>query len=113
MKKLTTLAATLLISSSVFANTQVVHSEKNFNTDSFANKEQAYDAGFDYLDNLKDLSDSELRQKLLLISQTPATNIKIDNSKVFVEEFSPTRGEIAYRAVVDVDYHFTTRRDDN
>ncbi|MGJ8582131.1 MAG: DUF3316 domain-containing protein [Psychromonas sp.] len=113
MKKLTTLAATLLISTSVFASTQVVHSEKNFNTDSFSSKSEAYEAGFDYLDNLNDLSDAQLRQKLLVISQTPATNIEIDNSKVFIEEFSQDRGQVAYRAVVDVDYHFTTLKNDN
>lgn len=113
MKKLTTLAAALLISTGALASTQVIHSEKNFNTDAFSDKSQAYEAGFDYLDNLKDLSDAQLRQKLLVISQTPATNIEIDNSKVFVEEFSQSRGQVAYRAVVDVDYHFTTLKNDN
>ncbi|MEG3755187.1 DUF3316 domain-containing protein [Psychromonas arctica] len=113
MKKLTTLAAALLISTGALASTQVVHSDKVFNTDAFADKAQAYDAGFDYIDDLEDLSDAQLRQKLIVISQVPATNIEIDNSKVFVEEFSPARGEVAYRAVVDVDYHFTTLKNDN
>ena len=113
MKKLTTLLATLLISSSVFASSQVVHSDKNFSTDAFTDKAQAYEAGFTYLDSLKTLSDAELRQKLIVISQTPARNIKIDGSKVSIQEFAQTRGQIAYRAVVDVDYHFTTLKTDN
>ena len=113
MKKLTILAATLLISSSVFASSQVVHSDKNFSTDAFTDKAQAYEAGFNYLDSLKTLDDAELRQKLLVISQTPANNIKIDNSKVSIQEFAQKRGEVAYRAVVNVDYHFTTLRTDN
>ena len=113
MKKLTTLLATLLISSSVFASSQVVHSDKNFSTDAFTDKAQAYEAGFNYLDSLKTLSDAELRQKLIVISQTPAHNIKIDDSKVSIQEFAQTRGQIAYRAVVDVDYHFTTLKTDN
>jgi len=113
MKKLTTLAATLLISSSVFASSQVIHSDKNFTTEAFTDKSQAYEAGFSYLDNLNKLSDAQLRQKLILISETPAHDIKIDASKVSIQEFAQTRGEIAYRAVLDVDYHFTTLKSDN
>ena len=113
MKKLTTLVATLLISSSVFASSQVVHSDKNFSTDAFTDKAQAYEAGFNYLDSLKTLGDAELRQKFLVISQTPAHNIKIDDSKVSIQEFAQTRGQVAYRAIVDVDYHFTTLKTDN
>ena len=113
MKKLTTLAATLLISSSVFASSQMVHSDKKFTTDAFTNKSEAYEAGFSYLDNLNNLSDAQLRQKLILISEAPAHSIKIDTSKVSVEEFAQTRGQLAYRAVVDVDYHFTTLKSDN
>ena len=113
MKKLMTLAATLLISSSVFASSEVVHSDKHFNTEAFTDKAQAYEAGFTYLENLNTLSDAQLRQKLVVISQTPANNIKIDDSKVSIQEFAQTRGQIAYRAVVDVDYHFTTLKTDN
>ena len=112
MKKLTTLAAALLISTGALASTQVIHSDKNFNTDAFTDKTQAYEAGFAYVDNLNDLSDAELRQKLLIISQTPANNIKIDNSKVSIQEYAQQRGEVVYRAVVDVDYHFTTIKSD-
>ena len=113
MKKLTTLLATLLISSSVFASSEVVHSDKNFSTDAFTDKAQAYEAGFTYLDNLKTLGDAQLRQKLIVISQTPAHDIKIDGSKVSIQEFAQTRGQVAYRAIVDVDYHFTTLRTNN
>ena len=41
MKKLITLATALLISSSVFASSQVIHSGKNFNTDAFTDKSEA------------------------------------------------------------------------
>ena len=111
MKKLTTvsaLAATLLISSSVFAASQVVHSDKTFSTEAFTDKAAAYEAGFDYIDSLNTLPANELRQKLIVISETPANDIKIDNSKVTIQEFAQTRDQVAYRAVVDVDYHFTT-----
>lgn len=113
MKKLITLATALLISSSVFASSQVIHSGKNFNTDAFTDKSEAYAAGFAYLDNLNNLSETKLKHKLLIISQSAAHDVKINDSKVSVEEFAKTRGQIAYRAVIDVDYQFTTLRADN
>jgi len=113
MKKLMTLVSALLISSSVFASSQVVHSDKNFNTDAFAGKSAAYEAGFAYLDNLNNLSETQLKHKLLVISQSAAHDVKINESKVSVEEFAEVRGQIAYRAVIDVDYQFTTLRTDN
>ncbi|WP_299669215.1 DUF3316 domain-containing protein, partial [uncultured Psychromonas sp.] len=69
MKKFTTLtavAATLLISSSAFAASQVVHSDKTFSTDAFTDKAAAYEAGFDYIDSLNTLPANELRQKLIV-----------------------------------------------
>jgi len=113
MKKLTTLAATLLISTSVFANTQVMQSDKSFATDSFTDKSEAYQAGFDYLDSLKTLSDAQLKHKLLVSTRSPVTDISIEKSKVSVEEFAQNRGEIAYRAIIDVDYNYTTINSDN
>ncbi|MEJ6124051.1 DUF3316 domain-containing protein, partial [Vibrio sp. 2-Bac 85] len=80
MKKFTTLtavAATLLISSSAFAASQVVNSDKTFSTDAFTSKAAAYEAAFDYIDSLNKLPANELRQKLIVISETPANDIKI------------------------------------
>jgi len=62
-----------------------MHSDKNFSTDVFNDKTQAYKTGFNYLGSLKTLSDAELRQKLLVISQTPTHNIKIDDSTVSIQ----------------------------
>lgn len=116
MKKLTTLiavASTLLISSTAFAATQVVHSDKMFTTDAFADKAAAYDAGFDYIDGLKKLPANELRHELTVISNSPAQDVTIDKSKVTIKEFAQTRDQVVYRAVVDVDYHFTTIKTKN
>jgi len=113
MKKITTvsaIAATLLISSSAFAASQVVHSDKTFSTDAFTSKAAAYDAGFDYIDGLKELPVNELRHALTVFRNSPAQDLTIDKSKVTIEEFAQTRDQVAYRAVVDVDYHYTTIR---
>ncbi|MBB1274857.1 MULTISPECIES: DUF3316 domain-containing protein [Psychromonas] len=116
MKNFTTLtavAAALLVSSSVFAATQVVHSDKTFSTDAYTNKTAAYDAGFDYLDGLKKLPANELRHALTVISNSPAQDLTIDKSKVTIKEFAQTRDQVVYRAVVDVDYHYTTIKKQN
>jgi len=98
---------------SYFITSQVVHSDKTFSTEAFTDKAAAYEAAFDYIDSLNKLAANELRQKLIVISETPANDIKIDNSKVTIQEFAQTRDLVAYRAVVDVDYHFTTLRSTN
>ncbi|MEL0628877.1 DUF3316 domain-containing protein [Psychromonas aquatilis] len=108
MKTLTTLAATLLISTSAFAGTQIIHSDKNFNTEYFADKTAAYDAGFDYIDSLNDLSNSALKHKLAIITQNQVKDLNIDDSEVMIEEVAKKRGEVAYRAIINVDYHFST-----
>ena len=113
MKNFTILVATLLISSSVFASTQIIHSDKNFNTDAFTDKASAYEAGFDYVDQLKQLPENKLSHELVLISTTPTKDIKINNTNVSIEEFAQTRGQIAYRAIVNVDYNYTTKKNDN
>ncbi|MBB1274942.1 MULTISPECIES: DUF3316 domain-containing protein [Psychromonas] len=113
MKKLTTLAATLLISSSVFAGTQVVHSDKNFSTDAFTNKAAAYEAGFNYVNQLKQLPENKLRHELVLISTTPTKDLKIKDTRVSIEEFAQTRGQVEYRAIVNVDYNYKALRSDN
>jgi hypothetical protein len=106
MKKLTLLMTTLLLSTSVFASTQTVNEERHFQTNTFTEKSQAYTAGFDYLDSINNLSQKELRNKLVAINPSPVSDIKIDDAKVYVNEFAEDRGQIAYRAVVDVNYHY-------
>ncbi len=109
MKKLTVLAATILMSATAFAGTQSVYSETNLSTAGFASKAAAYEAGFDYVDALETASSSELQFKLAPIGEHSVSNIQLDDTIVTIEEFSKARGEISYRAIVNVDYHFDTR----
>ena len=113
MKKLTVLAATLLISVTALAGTQTVYSEANLSTAGFSSKAAAYEAGFDYVDALEKASHSELRFKLAPIGENTVSNLKLDDTAVTIEEFSETRGEISYRAIVNVDYHFDARDNNN
>ncbi|MBW3696908.1 DUF3316 domain-containing protein [Vibrio sp. T187] len=109
MKKLTILAATLLISSTAFAGNQTSYNSTSQTTGTFATKAEAYDAGFNYVDSLANATNAQLNFQLLPVSANPISKITVDNTQVTIEEFAKTRGEIAYRAVVNVDYHFVER----
>jgi helix-turn-helix protein len=61
---------------------------------------------------LYSLSEHELRSELPVAVYSGVKNISVDDIKVVVEEFAVNRGEILYRAVVDVDYHFDARETD-
>lgn len=113
MKNLTILAATVLMSASAFAGNQTVYSETNLLTAGFESKAAAYEAGFDTVDALDTASYSELHFKLAPIGESKVTNLKIDDTVVNIEEFSEARGEISYRAIVNVDYHFDSREGRN
>ncbi len=113
MKKLTVLATTLLLSATAFAGSQTTYSEKNIKTDGFATKAAAYEAGFDAADALADASKSELRFKLSPSTDKSITDIQIDDTQITIEEFAQAQGEIAYRAIVNVDYHFDSRFNSN
>ncbi|MDV7106361.1 DUF3316 domain-containing protein [Vibrio sp. TH_r3] len=113
MKKLTVLAATALLSTTAFAGNHTVYSEANLQTDGFNSKAAAYQAGFDYSDALHTASGSELRFKLAPIGENVVSNITLDDTAVTIEEFSEARGEISYRAIVNVDYHFDARDSNN
>ncbi len=113
MKKLTVLAATVLMSATAFAGSQTSYSEANLVTDGYATKAAAYEAGFDYLDSLETASDAELRFTLAPASDKVISDIIVDDSQITIEEFSKTRGEVSYRAIVSVDYHFDSRINNN
>ena len=113
MKKLTILAATALLSTTAFAGNQTVYSEANLHTDGFNSKAAAYQAGFDYVEALHTASGSEVRFKQAPIGENVVSNITLDDTAVSIEEFSEARGEISYRAIVNVDYHFDARDSNN
>lgn len=112
MKKLIALTAGLLVASSAFASTQTSYSATSVTSPSFETKAAAFEAGYDIADSLYSLSEHELRHELPVASYNDVKNISVDDTKVVVEEFAVNRGEILYRAVVDVDYHFDARESD-
>ncbi len=109
MNKLMTVAAGLLLSTSAFASNVTLHNDTTVTTSSFATKAEAMDAGLNVAQNLSDMSQNELRIQLPVDAYQNVNDIAIDNTEVKIEEFAVTRGEVKYRAVVDVDYHFNAK----
>lgn len=106
MKKVITLTAGLFIASSAFASVQTSHSETTLFSPSYSSQAEAFDAGFDISDSLQAMSEHELRTKLPTLANNTVRNLALDHAQVTVEQFAVERGNIQYRAVVNVDYHF-------
>lgn len=113
MKKLIAFAAATLLTSSVIAGTHTVYDHNNLHTGSFASKSEAYEAGFDIAEQVSGMSQSQLRSKLRFTDGNLVRNIKVDNTKVTVEEFAESRGKISYRATVNVAYTYKARESNN
>jgi len=106
MKKSIALITSLFIASSAYASVQTTHNSSTVVSPSFETKAEALDAGFDITDSLKAMTSNQLRSKLPTYTYNGVRNLSLDETQVSVEEFAVTRGQIQYRAIVDVDYHF-------
>jgi len=111
MKKLIVTAAGLLLTTSAFASSMTVQNHATFKTDSYSSKTEAYNAGFELADSVKEMDQGQLKFQLPVQSYTLVKNISVDNSQVAVEEFSTTAGETQYRAIVDLGYKFDAKDD--
>ncbi|MFC1233398.1 DUF3316 domain-containing protein [Vibrio sp. F74] len=114
MKTLLTIAMTgLVLSTSVFAGTSLLKSETEFRSEGYATQDQAYEAGFDIADELKAASNSQLKFQLPTTLNGQIQKVAIEEVEVSLEEFSAQRGEVQYRAIVDVDYSYTVKESNN
>lgn len=114
MKKTILLATTLMLSSTVFAAVETEIGETRLRTEDFSSKQAAYDAGLAKAKELRDMTSTELTHELSLFSQHPEYNsLKISDIEVKVEEFAKESGNVAYRAIVNVDYQYKYRESGN
>jgi len=113
MKKSIILATGLLLTTSAFASTLTVNRDATFTTDTYSTKAEAYNAGFDLVDSVKTMDQSQLRQEFPVATYSQVKNVSVDDSQVSVQEIATNRNNIEYRAVVDMGYHFTTHDDHN
>lgn len=115
MKSLLTIITTsLLISSTAFASMVNQESQSNFTTATYQSKAEAYDAGFEIVNNLKTMSDKELRKEFSLYNERFVKNITINNAEVTISEFATSPGNVEYKALVNVDFNYSAdEHDDN
>lgn len=113
MKKLLTIAATgLVLSTSVFAGYNTVQNETEILSKGYTTQTQAYEAGFDIVDDLQSASNSQLKFQLPTTGDS-SEKVAIQDVEVSIEEYSANRGEVQYRAIVDVEYTYTIHENSN
>ncbi|RKF22179.1 DUF3316 domain-containing protein [Alginatibacterium sediminis] len=105
MKKLIVIAATILLSGSALATT--VNASKAVLTQGYTSQAQAYEAGFDVIDQYQELSAVELSKALNMnMLGVDQYSFEYAGAEVKIEEFAQVRDELQYRAVVDVNYQY-------
>ncbi|MDB1124949.1 DUF3316 domain-containing protein [Vibrio algarum] len=109
MTKLIAVTAGLLVASSAFASVHTTYNETSVTTSTYLTKAEAYDAGFDIAESLQSMTQSQLRSELPSFTQSRVRNIALEGTEVKVEEIAANRGDIQYRAVVDIDYRFDAK----
>jgi len=113
MKKLIAITAGCLITFGAFAGSiETIHRDASLTTDTFSSKSEALNAGFNMYESLENASNRQLKNKLPTFGDITG-GISIDSAKVRVEEIPLSRGDVRYRAVVDVNYQYKTYGNDN
>lgn len=109
MKKVILLAS-IVMSASVFASTNTMTSTTSLTTEAYPNKQLAYDAAFNLMDEMNSMTSAELKIALPITENNVITpSVKLSDMKVSVHEFARTPGNIEYTAVLDVDYQYQYR----
>jgi hypothetical protein len=113
MKKVILLAS-LVMSASVFASTNTMTSHTSVYTDAYTSKQQAYDAAFNLMDEMKAMNSAELKTALPIYENNVITpSVKIEDMSVSIDEFARSPGNIEYKAVLDVGYQYKFRESGN
>lgn len=105
MKKAIVLVAGLVASSMSVADVATLSEDMYLYSPYFETKAEAYQAGFDIQNNLASMNDRELKDNLSTQSVV-VRSIKVDSTKVEVQELADASNNIMYRAVLDVDYSY-------
>ncbi|MBY8086213.1 DUF3316 domain-containing protein [Vibrio fluvialis] len=114
MKKALVILTTMTLSAGAFASMGTTQQETTLTTDAYASKQQAYDAGFAKVNELKKMPSNELANELNVFDTKLVQNsMKVKDAEVKIEPFAKPDGQVQYRAVVDVDYQYTVRESKN
>jgi hypothetical protein len=108
MKKLTLLFIALIFSSSTFAFSWDSKAEtRNLTAGISDSREGAYNLGHNFASNIQKESPNKLKRTLGIYEYGLETNsIKVENSHVEVDEISTAKGQVKYRAMVNINYSY-------
>lgn len=107
MKKLILVTALAVSFQSYAAPTFDVSSNTVIYTDIAGSKAEAYETGMETLQQLKQLTSNQAYRKLNLVyDNTASISVKIDDGRVFVDEFADADGLIKYQARVKITYSY-------
>ncbi|TCS40467.1 DUF3316 domain-containing protein [Reinekea marinisedimentorum] len=106
----TAMTTVVLISAASIASANTEYTSKSFYSDSYTTEAEAYNAGFDVVDNVTQASKGELNK--MLDTYGFSRDLTVDDAKVTLEEFAVERGQIEYRAKVSVNYHYEVDNND-
>ena len=99
MKKLAVMVAALVSTSAFAVNTQL-------ETEAFQTQEQAYDAGFEFVEQINEMDYHQLAPLLKVYGVSDNDSVVVNDIEVKVESFAKEKGVIQYRAILDVDFDY-------
>ncbi|MCW8346266.1 DUF3316 domain-containing protein [Vibrio sp. ZSDZ65] len=108
MKKRLVVACVALMSGSVFAGSDIGNSK--LETEAFSSKQKAYEAGYQLVDELNEMSSGALAHQFKLNAHSDnIQDVELKNTEILVQEFSEKQGTIKYRAQVNVSYQYDAK----
>ncbi|SDH18215.1 Protein of unknown function [Vibrio xiamenensis] len=104
-------ASVLAVSAPVLAAPQTQYSATTFQTQSYSDKNMAYQAGHKMMNKFSNMSAQQLREELpILEPELDQNSVDIKDMNLQVQKVALESGKIQYRAIVDVDYNYTYNR---
>jgi len=94
MKKLITITAGILLSSSVLANTTALDRNANIDPTGSATKAKAMNARFDNVDDLSTLSKNELRKEQPVLTSGVRRNLSVNDAEEKTQKSALNRSKI-------------------
>ncbi|MEZ8824262.1 DUF3316 domain-containing protein [Vibrio amylolyticus] len=114
MKRVILLATALMVSSAAFSAVNTRSSETTIKTEAFTTQEQAYNAGYEVMEELNAMQTNDLIKALpIRENNVRHPSVKVTDTTIKIEAFSKQRGDVQYRAIVEVDYQYQYRESRN
>ncbi|ARP01501.1 hypothetical protein K08M3_46890 [Vibrio alginolyticus] len=114
MKRLTTLASTIALiaapSMALASGYQWTNDTETIHGDGMDSKQAAYEMGRDMIQSYQNKSSGQLRDEFTsLTTYVDRQSFSITDSKVMVNEFLQSDGQVVYQPILNVQYEYRMR----